>query len=174
MSGALRFALALVAAVALVGAPAPAVARSALPAPAIADAALATRIVRVSDGDTVHAMIDGRAVRVRLAAIDAPESGQAFGERARLALADMVTGRDVTLHQVGVDVHKRPLVVLSVEGISVNAELVRLGWAWVYRQYSNDAALIALEDTARRNRWGLWVDPHPLPPWEYRRRARGR
>lgn len=73
MSGALRFALALVAAVALGGAPAPAVARSALPAPAIADAVLVTRIVRVSDGDTVHAMIDGRAVRVRLTKIDAPD-----------------------------------------------------------------------------------------------------
>ena len=76
-------------------------------------------------------MIDGRAVRVRLAAIDAGwESGQAFGERARRALADMVAGRDVELRQVGVDVHKRPLVVLCRSRISVNAELARLGWAW--------------------------------------------
>lgn len=161
----MSFARALVAAVAI---------GLALPASAIADAVLVTRIVRVSDGDTVHAMIDGRAVRVRLAAIDAAESGQAFGERARRALADMVAGRDVELRQVGVDVRKRPLVVLSVEGISVNAELVRLGWAWVYRQYSSDAALIALEGKARRSRWGLWADPHPVPPWEFRRNARGR
>lgn len=173
MTGMLRFALAFVAAVAIGAAPAPAGARSTLPAPAISDAGSVTRIVRVSDGDTVHAMIDGRAVRVRLAAIDAPESGQAFGERARRALADMVVGRDVELHQVGVDVHKRPLVVLSVEGVSVNAELVRLGWAWVFRRYSNDTALVALEDSARRNRWGLWVDPRPVSPWEFRRKARG-
>ena len=113
-------------------------------------------------------------MRVRLSAIDAPEAGQAFGEKARRALADMVTGRDVELHRVGVDVHQRPLVVLSVEGISVNAELVRLGWAWVFRQYSSDVELIALEDVARRNRWGLWGDPHPIPPWEFRRNARGR
>lgn len=104
----------------------------------------------------------------------APESGQAFGERARRALADMVVGRDVTLRQVGVDRYGRVLAVLSVEGISVNAELVRLGWAWVYRQFSDDATLIALEDAARRNRWGLWADPHPVPPWEQRRAARGR
>lgn len=104
----------------------------------------------------------------------ASESGQAFGERARRALADMVVGRDVTLRQVGVDRYGRVLAVLSVEGISVNAELVRLGWAWVYRQFSDDATLIALEDAARRNRWGLWADPHPVPPWEQRRAARGR
>ena len=91
MSGALRYALALLAAVAIGGAPA--VARAALLAPATADVVLVTRIVRVSDGDTVHAMINGRAVRVRLSAIDAPEAGQAFGEKARRALADMVTGR---------------------------------------------------------------------------------
>ena len=172
MSGALRYALALLAAIAIGGAPA--VARAALLAPATADVVLVTRIVRVSDGDTVHAMINGRAVRVRLSAIDAPEAGQAFGEKARRALADMVTGRDVELHRVGVDVHQRPLVVLSVEGVSVNAALVRLGWAWVFRQYSSDVELIALEDVARRNRWGLWGDPHPIPPWEFRRNARGR
>lgn len=71
MSGALRYALALLAAIAIGGAPA--VARAALLAPATADVVLVTRIVRVSDGDTVHAMINGRAVRVRLSAIDAPD-----------------------------------------------------------------------------------------------------
>ena len=53
MSGALRYALALLAAIAIGGAPA--VARAALLAPATADVVLVTRIVRVSDGDTVHA-----------------------------------------------------------------------------------------------------------------------
>lgn len=142
--------------------------------PAIAGDALVTRIVRVSDGDTVHAMIDGRAVRVRLASIDAPESGQAFGDRSRRALADMVVDRDVELQQVGTDAYKRPLVVLVVDGVSINAELVRLGWAWVFRRFSNDAALIALENTARKSRWGLWVDPDPVAPWEFRRLARSR
>ena len=137
--------------------------RQALPASAIADAVLVTRIVRVSDGDTVHAMIDGRAVRVRLAAIDAAESAKP-SESGR-------AGRWPTWWRVAMSscaksasTSTSALVVLSVEGISVNAELARLGWAWVYRQYSSDAALIALEGKARRSRWGLWADPHPVPP----------
>jgi len=170
--GALRFGLAVAAAVVLVATPA--LARAPHSEPAIADVAFVTRIVRVSDGDTVHALLDGRAVRVRLVGIDAPEAGQAFGERARRSLADMVTKRDVDLHLVGVDVHERPLAVLSVQGVSVNVEMVRLGWALVYRRFTDDAALIAFEDTARSNRWGLWADPHPTPPWEFRRNVQDR
>ena len=115
----------------------------------------------------------GRCVD-RVAGIDAPEAGQAFGERARRSLADMVTKRDVDLHLVGVDVHERPLAVLSVQGVSVNVEMVRLRWALVYRRFTDDAALIAFEDTARSNRWGLWADPHPTPPWEFRRNVQDR
>ncbi|MBZ0168584.1 hypothetical protein MELA_02647 [Candidatus Methylomirabilis lanthanidiphila] len=54
----------------------------------------------------------------------------------------------------------------------VNAEQVRQGMAWVYRRYVRDKSLFTIEQEAREARRGLWVDPHPVPPWEYRHGGR--
>ena len=42
------------------------------------------------------------------------------------------------------------------------------GWAWHYKQYSNDEKLADAESYAKKLRRGLWSDPNPIPPWEYR------
>jgi hypothetical protein len=49
-----------------------------------------------------------------------------------------------------------------------NAEQVRRGMAWAYKQYLTDQAIGALEDTARASKTGLWADESPTPPWEFR------
>jgi endonuclease YncB( thermonuclease family) len=54
------------------------------------------------------------------------------------------------------------------DGRSLNQELVRAGYAWWFRRYSADPVLARLEADARRARRGLWADPRPTPPWEYR------
>jgi hypothetical protein len=63
-------------------------------------------------------------------------------------------------------------VVLG-DGIILNQELVRAGLCWWYRHYSDDAMLGDLEADARRAKRGLWQDPFPIPPWDYRRLQRG-
>ncbi len=55
-------------------------------------------------------------------------------------------------------------------GVNVNRELVRLGLAWRYEAYSKDAALLAAQNEAKAARRGLWADPAPVAPWEWRRR----
>jgi endonuclease YncB( thermonuclease family) len=54
----------------------------------------------------------------------------------------------------------------------VNAEQVRAGYAWVFRRYGEDALLLALEAEAKAARRGLWRDAQPVPPWQWRERAR--
>jgi micrococcal nuclease len=50
----------------------------------------------------------------------------------------------------------RPLVGrVFVEGMNVNAEMIRRGAAWVFRKYARDVSLFALEEEARRERPGL-------------------
>jgi hypothetical protein len=61
-----------------------------------------------------------------------------------------------------------------VDGTDVNAEQVRQGMAWAYRQYLRDTTLLTLEKEAREAQRGLWVDPHPMPPWEYRHGGQGK
>jgi Metal binding domain of Ada/Staphylococcal nuclease homologue len=50
--------------------------------------------------------------------------------------------------------------------------VVRAGFAWWFREYSTDQNLGALEDEARAAKRGLWADPRPVPPWEWRQAER--
>ena len=133
-----------------------------------AAAPLAGRVVHVHDGDTLTVLVERREVRVRLAAIDAPERGQPFATASRRALSARVAGRDVVVDVQGRDGFGRTLGVVRVAGADVNREQVRDGWAWVFRRFAHDAALVALEDEARLARRGLWRDPQPVPPWTWR------
>ena len=52
--------------------------------------------------------------------------------------------------------------------MNLHQELVRRGWCWWYRKYApGDTVLEALEKEARKSKKGLWVDPQPVPPWEW-------
>ncbi len=61
-------------------------------------AELAGRVVGIADGDTLTLLYEGhQQVRIRLAEIDAPESRQPYGNRARQELSDLAFGKDVTV-----------------------------------------------------------------------------
>ena len=63
---------------------------------------------------------------------------------------------------------------LWLDGLDVNAELVKRGAAWVYRRYATEAAWCAYEKQARDRDLGLWALPaeQQVAPWEWRRRDR--
>jgi hypothetical protein len=63
------------------------------------------RVVDHGRGDTLHALHDGRELIVRLRWIDAPEKGQPFGDQAKQALGELVTGQAVTIRDYGPDRH---------------------------------------------------------------------
>ena len=127
------------------------------------------RVVSITDGNTLKAVHDGREIVVRLRWIDSPETGQRYGRQARQALGDLVGGQVVTVRDFGADPHGRRIAdVVLPDGRNVNRELVRLGWAWWFRRYSRDVTLGTLEADARAAKRGLWADPHPVPPWEWR------
>ncbi|MBV8616540.1 MAG: thermonuclease family protein, partial [Acetobacteraceae bacterium] len=56
------------------------------------------------------------------------------------------------------------------DGRSMNREMVRQGLAWWFRRYApRDAELARLEAEAKTAWIGLWSQPKPVPPWEWRR-----
>jgi endonuclease YncB( thermonuclease family) len=131
------------------------------------------RVVRILDGDTIEVLRNRQPVRIRLAEVDCPERGQAFGTRARQFTGSLAFGREVTVKARGADGYGRRLAeVLLSDGRSLNRELVSAGLAWHYKRYSANRELAALEAAARAGRRGLWADPHPVPPWEFRRGRR--
>ncbi len=110
----------------------------------------------------------------RLHGIDCPEKRQAFGNRAKQFTSTLVFGTTVTVQFVDRDRYGRTVgEVLLPDGRSLNHELVRAGPAWMYRRYTNDQSLNDLEEEARVARRGLWADPHPIPPWEWRMVSQG-
>jgi len=128
------------------------------------------RVVGVIDGDTVDVLFDKTPTRIRLSDIDAPERRQAFGNRARQKLSELIFNRTVKVKESAIDRYGRVVARLyRDDGVDINAEMVRLGFAWVYRKYSKDASILTLEEEARAERRGLWADADPTPPWEFRR-----
>jgi endonuclease YncB( thermonuclease family) len=140
--------------------------------PALAET-LAGRVVAIADGDTLTLLTpDRRQVKIRLHGVDAPERRQPWGNRARQALSDLAFQRTVRVEVQDVDRYGRTVGRIYAGPVDVNAEMVRRGLAWVYPRYNRDPALPLLEAEARAGRRGLWVDPRPVPPWDWRRQRR--
>ena len=79
----------------------------------------------------------------------------------------------MTIQPTGTDKYGRALAhVLLPDGRSLNQELVRQGYAWWFRKYSKDQTLAKLEADARAAKRGLWADPNPTPPWDWRDQQR--
>lgn len=132
-------------------------------------------VVSVLDGDTIEVLHNQHAERIRLYGIDCPEKRQPYGKKAKQAASALVFGKEVTLETHGRDKYKRTLAdVLLSDGTNVNHTLVKDGWCWWYRKYApGDTVLEGLEKEARATGKGLWADPHPVPPWIYRKAQRG-
>jgi endonuclease YncB( thermonuclease family) len=127
------------------------------------------RVVSVHDGDTLRAVDASKTEhKVRLVGIDAPEIGQAFGTKSRDGLTAMVKGKSVAVHADSEDRYGRTLARLVVEGRDVNHQMVADGLAWHFTRYSDDERLAAAEREARADRRGLWSDPAPTAPWDWR------
>lgn len=133
-------------------------------------------VVSVLDGDTLEVLHNQRPERIRLSGIDCPEKRQAFGQKAKHAASDLAFGKDVTVQTHGHDKYTRIIGdVILPDGMNLNQELVKQGWCWWYRKYApGDTVLEGLEREAREGRKGLWADPQPVPPWEWRRSRRTR
>jgi len=147
---------------------------AASPAQADAPAPWEGKVVSVADGDTVTVLRGKEQVRIRLDGIDTPEKRQAFGQKAKKFTAGMVAGKMVRVAPVTMDRYGRTVARVHLGDKCLNKELVRAGLAWWYRKYSpKDKELAGLEAAARKADRGLWKDPKPTAPWDWRRQQRG-
>ena len=129
------------------------------------------RVERVVDGDSP--VVNGR--ELRLYGIDSPEHDQPHYRESKHMLEHLLVNRMVHFDQFGTDPRGRPVVVATVDGLSVNAEMLRIGGAWWSRKYCkasfcDDWKRLARE--ARRKHQGLWAEENPMPPWDWRRSNR--
>lgn len=126
-------------------------------------------VVGIADGDTISVLRDGETVRIRFDGIDTPETDQAFGTRAGAFTSSQVLNKRVTVTVRDVDRYGRLVSRVQVDGTDLSVALVTQGLAWHYTRYSDDPVLARAERQARTARVGLWSQPAPVPPWEFRR-----
>ena len=128
--------------------------------------------LKVVDGDTIH--LDGE--KIRFTGIDTPELTQTCikdeakdncGIKAKQILIDKIGNYTVKCISEGKDQYKRTLAECFVNNDSLSSYLVRSGYAFAYRRYSDK--FISDEDYARVNKIGMWSMKFDYP-WDYRKK----
>ncbi|MBI2630367.1 thermonuclease family protein [Candidatus Pacearchaeota archaeon] len=116
---------------------------------------ITANITEVIDGDT----IDTNLGRVRLLGINTPEKKQRLYQNPKDFLSQF-KGKQVYLEQTNEDKDKygRMLRYVIYQGINVNKEIIRQGWAHYY-SYETDkysSELQKAEQSARIQELGIW------------------
>ena len=135
------------------------------------------RVVGVYDGDSVTVLdAQKKQYKIRLAGIDAPERAQAYGQKAKESLSDLVYGKSVDVEWSKQDRYGRIVGLITLAGVDINLEQIKRGMAWHYKQYQNEqspedrVAYAQSESQARDKKLGLWRDPAPIEPTVFRQK----
>lgn len=135
-------------------------------------------VVAVSDGDTITVLDDNKQRHViRLMGIDAPEKAQAFGQKSKQSLSELVFDRDVSVTWFKRDRYGRTVGQVRLDGTDVCLEQMKRGFAWHYKQYEREQSVedrsryADAEKEARNARVGLWADEQPIEPSKFRRKS---
>ena len=93
-------------------------------------AQLRGKVIKIKDGDTVVVLLaDKTQQTLRLAEVDCPESGQAFGNNAKQFTSEQVFGKNVTFYKVGKDRYGRSVAGIFYDGDKyLSREIVKAGF----------------------------------------------
>jgi len=136
-------------------------------------AEVVAKVISVEEGDRLTIRHGGRTKTIYVKDIDCPQLTQPYGKHAKRVTASYVANRDVVIRGLSADKQKRlSAEVLLHDGRSLGRELLKEGMAWWKRSPSADQRLELLEELARASGKGLWSDPKPIPPWEWKQQAK--
>ena len=132
----------------------------------------------VYDGDTCWISLkNGDKEKLRFVHIDAPEKNQPMGLESQKFLANLIDGREIIAVVEGTDQYGRRLVRVFYDGHDVNAEMVKNGYAWHYKNYDVKGSSVynefsAYEKSSREQKLGIWAYGESEAPWEFRKKMR--
>ena len=127
--------------------------------------------LKIVDGDTI--MLNGE--KIRFSGIDTPELKQTCmhekkkvfcGKSAKMLLINKIGNQTLECIREGKDVYKRTLAECFINGESLSAFLVRSGYAFAYRKYSDK--FVKDEEFAKENKLGMWSMKFQYP-WDFRK-----
>ncbi len=137
------------------------------------------KVVAVADGDTITVLdASNTKHKIRLQGIDAPEKAQAFGQKSKQSLHQMVHSKQVSIEFQKKDKYGRTVGKVVHNGNDICLEQLKLGMAWHYKQYESEQPKVdreiysQAELAARSQAIGLWKDKNTIPPWVFRKQQR--
>lgn len=138
-------------------------------------------VISVHDGDSMRVQrTDGAVVTIRVYGIDCPEIGQPYGKEARDLTTELLMGKmvEVTPAQKSKSYGREVASIMQPDGTRLLQEsLTASGLAWVDGRYCKQEACnewrkMQQEAKEANPPRGLWADPSPVPPWQWRRMHR--
>lgn len=144
----------------------------------LVDGVIEGKVVGVSDGDTITVLDkNNKEHKIRFGGIDAPESKQDFGNKAKENLSNLVYGKTVRVISNKIDKYGRTVGTVFLDGKDINLEQIKAGFAWHYKDYASEQSeadrttYADAETVAKRSKSGLWSMANPTAPWAFRKGA---
>ncbi len=138
-------------------------------------ATLQAKVVDVQSGSTLIVSNINRPLRIKLKGVAPPEAGQPFNVVARDHLRNLVLEKTVVVEYTHLMEGYLEAKVF-VNGIDIASQMLRDGVVWYdhagdYQLTDTDRDLYSrCEQAARFEKRGLWQDPAPVAPWDFRQK----
>jgi micrococcal nuclease len=133
---------------------------------------LTAKVISIKDGDSV-VVLDSlkNQITLRLAEVDCPEKNQPFGTKAKQFTSDQIYLKTIKYVVTDIDRYGRSIAMIYYDDDNkyLSAEIIKAGMGWHYKKYSKSKELALLEDYAKKNKIGLWIDKNPIAPSEWRK-----
>jgi len=128
------------------------------------------RVISCPDGDGLTMDVSGKIIQVRLWGMDAPEWGQPYARQSWHHLNSLIWGKPVTCFVKERDRYSRLVCeCFGLSDYSMNLLQVLYGFAWYCPRYAPHATHYRdAQRLARMYERGLWRNPNPCPPWQFR------
>lgn len=130
------------------------------------------KAIKIIDGDTFDLLVDKTTYRIRLADIDCPEKGQDYYKISKQALSDYLYGSYIEVIYTKKDRNGRILGTVYNGPVYINLIMVEEGYAWHFKKYSSDQRFAKAEINSKKAKRGLWKQPKPIAPWDFRQMRR--
>jgi len=134
------------------------------------------RVVGIADGDTITVLdASNTQFKIRLSGIDAPEKKQPFGQVSKKSLSDMAYDKTVKVEWSKKDRYQRLVGKVFINDLDANLQQIKRGLAWHYTKYQNEQPLedrvsySNAQEEATAAKLGLWSEPNPVAPWDWRK-----
>lgn len=134
-----------------------------------AGARFSGKVVRISSGDRLTVLHELNPEVIVVYGVACPLREQPFALEAEQFLTGVAAGQTVTIQVRDYDIYNRTVAEVTLpDGRNLGPELLRRGLAWWDQiNYPDDQELKQMEAEARAARRGIWLDPNPVPPWEW-------